>query len=85
MLGQLFQDYYTESEISGRWPMTPDTRHPDDTRIRGFHYIKCNLVVRGSWFVVRGRRFLCTYSTVARFLSEIVPTDSSSPPLLLQF
>ena len=32
-----------------------------------------------------GRRFLCTYSTVARFLSEIVPTDSSSPPLLLQF
>ena len=42
-------------------------------------------VVRGSWFVVRGRRFLCTYSTVARFLSEIVPTDSSSPPLLLQF
>ena len=37
------------------------------------------LVVRGSWFVVRGRRFLCTYSTVARFFSEIVPTDSSSP------
>ena len=39
----------------------------------------------GSWFVVRGRRFLCTYSTVATFFSEIVPTDSSSPPLLLQF
>ena len=26
-------------------------------------YIKWNLVVGGWWFVVRGRRFLCTYST----------------------
>ena len=37
---------------------------------RGYHMIlsilsiKWNLVVRGSWFVVRGRRFLCTYTTV---------------------
>ena len=28
--------------------------------------VKWNLVVRGSWFVVRGRRFLCTYSTVVQ-------------------
>ena len=33
-------------------------------------YIKWNLVVRGSWFVVRGRRFLCTYSTTVQKLFE---------------
>jgi len=27
-------------------------------------------VVRGSWFVVRGRRFLCTYSTTVQKLFE---------------
>ena len=31
------------------------------------------LVVRGSWFVVRGRRFLCTYST--NLLFEILSDD----------
>ena len=60
----------------GTHPRAPQGREQRDTVLRtkltapriarAPELVKWNLVVGGSWFVVRGRRFLCTYSTVVQ-------------------
>ena len=54
---------YTKSRLSRKQFISRNTGFLDGLPTY-ILYIKWNLVVRGSWFVVRGRRFLCTYRTV---------------------